>query len=222
MNRAFSLLDVKNLDEERRIISGMASTPTPDRAGDIVDPLGAEFLPDLPLFMYHDSHQTVGRVRFGTPTAGGIPYTATIPKVLEEGRLRDRVDEAWQMLKYKLITGVSIGFRPFKDEVERLATGGLRFKKYELLELSIVPVPMNPGVSIEQIRAAAFGLGGRPAAARQAKPVVRLDSPAQKGRPIVYLGSGPGASSKKPGVVYLDTQSGKSSAGARKRVVYLR
>jgi hypothetical protein len=40
---ATSALVLKSIDAERREIQGMASTPTVDRVGDIVEPLGAKF-----------------------------------------------------------------------------------------------------------------------------------------------------------------------------------
>lgn len=38
--RAYSLIKVKSVNEERREITGIASTPTPDRSLDIVEPGG--------------------------------------------------------------------------------------------------------------------------------------------------------------------------------------
>jgi phage head maturation protease len=152
LNRAYSIVDLKSVDDEQRVIRGMASTPSVDRMGDIVEPLGARAASDIPLFLYHDSNQTVGRTRLGKPTKAGIPFEASIPHVKEAGRLKDRVDEAWQMLKYRLITGVSIGFRPMADGVERMKDGGMRFKDFEILELSLVPVPAQAEATITSIK----------------------------------------------------------------------
>jgi hypothetical protein len=43
MDRAYSILDVKEMTEgdEFVTITGIASTPTPDRMGDVVEPMGA-------------------------------------------------------------------------------------------------------------------------------------------------------------------------------------
>ena len=35
MNRAYSILSVKAVDDDRRVISGMATTPAVDRVGDV-------------------------------------------------------------------------------------------------------------------------------------------------------------------------------------------
>jgi hypothetical protein len=152
MDRAYSLITVKEMDDERRVIRGMATTPEVDRMGDIVDPFGVKVAEDIPLFLYHDSNQTVGRASFGKATKDGIPFTAVLPVVKEAGRLKDRVDEAWQMVKYRLITGVSIGFRAMEDGYERLKNGGLKFTATEVLELSLVPVPANAGATITGIK----------------------------------------------------------------------
>src|SRR5688572_5209983 len=43
LDRAWSTLTVKSVDTERREIEGIASTPSVDRVGDIVEPMGAKF-----------------------------------------------------------------------------------------------------------------------------------------------------------------------------------
>jgi hypothetical protein len=41
MKRAYSIIEVKAVSEEERTIEGIATTPTPDRVGDVVEPEGA-------------------------------------------------------------------------------------------------------------------------------------------------------------------------------------
>lgn len=151
-SKAYSLFEVKALDDEKREIRGMASTPTPDRVGDIVDPMGMEFEPDMPFLLYHDRTMPVGRVKFGKPTPKGIPFTATLPFVKEEGIVKQRVDEAWHSVKYKLITGVSIGFRTLNDAYEILKGGGIKFLKTEVMELSLVVIPANAEATITSVK----------------------------------------------------------------------
>ncbi len=45
--RAYSLLEIKAVNEDERTITGIASTPATDRDGDVVEPKGAVF--KLPL-----------------------------------------------------------------------------------------------------------------------------------------------------------------------------
>lgn len=202
IHRAYSILEVKEFDGEQRVIRGLATSPVPDRAGDIVEPMGVKVAPDIPLFLYHDSTKTVGRARFGKPTKAGIPFEATLPKISEPGLLKDRVDEAWQLVKYKLVTGVSIGFRVMNDAYERLKDGGIRFIETEVLELSIVPVPMHQLAQIETIKSADQAARRAALGAQRGMPVVRLDKPAHAGA------ASPGDSGAQPprrkGVVYLN------------------
>src|SRR5262245_54314257 len=114
--RAYSILNVKKVDDGSRVIEGIATTPTPDRLGDIVDPMGARFKLPMPLLWHHDSRKPVGLVTFAKPTKAGIPFKATIEKTSEPGTLKDRLDEAWQSVKLGLVRAVSIGFAGLKWE----------------------------------------------------------------------------------------------------------
>lgn len=152
--QAYSLLTVKSVDEERRIVRGMATTPTVDRVGDVVVPEGVVFRGPINLHLYHKHEMPVGNVEFGRPTKAGIPFTATIPDVVEAGTVRERVNEAWHSVKYRLLGAVSIGFRAMEDGVELLKSGGLKFTKWEMLELSLVSVPANPDAVIQSFKTA--------------------------------------------------------------------
>lgn len=152
MNRAYSLLTVKEMDDELRIITGMATTPEPDRMGDIVDPLGAVFEKEIPLLWQHRHDSPVGITEFGKPTKSGIPFKATIARIVEDGQLKQMVDMAWQSVKAGLVRGVSIGFRPLAYEY--LDKGGVRFNESEIYELSLVTIPANSGATIQAIKSA--------------------------------------------------------------------
>ncbi|MFU3207573.1 phage major capsid protein [Pseudomonas aeruginosa] len=170
MNRAYSVLNIKALDDEQRVITGVATTPSPDRVGDIVEPMGVEFKNPLPLLWQHEHDKPVGTVQFDQPTDKGITFTARLADVKDEGKLKDRIDEAWQSLKANLVRGVSIGFRPI--EYSWLDEGGIRFIKSEVFELSLVTIPANAEATINTIKSldrkqlAALGT--------KAAPVVRV------------------------------------------------
>lgn len=175
MKRCYSFLQIKSFDEDLRVIEGIATSPEPDRVGDIVEPLGVNFKNPSPLLWMHMHDKPVGTVNFGKPTKAGVPFKAQIAKIAEPGTLKNRVDEAWQSVKSGLVSAVSIGFRALEDGIEFLESGGIRFTKTELLELSLVTVPANAEAVIENIKSidrqalAASGL--------IAKPVVKLVSP---------------------------------------------
>lgn len=151
MPRAYALLQVKSVDDDRREISGIATTPKADRTGDIVEPLGVKFRNPLPLLLHHDKTQPVGFAQFKRPTADGVAFTAHIASIDEPGTLKDRLDTAWQSIKAGLLPGVSIGYLATEPPT-LIKTGGLRFTKTEVIELSLVTVPANVEATILTIK----------------------------------------------------------------------
>ena len=151
MKKAYSLLQVKSFDAEQRIIKGIASTPSPDRSDDIVDPQGAKFALPIPFLWQHTHSQPIGEVTEAVVTDKGIEVTVQIAKIEEEGKLKDRIDEAWQSIKSGLVKGLSIGFRGITvEDIPR--SWGLHFKEWEWFELSAVTVPANAEASITEIK----------------------------------------------------------------------
>jgi len=151
MNRAYSLIEVKSLDDSKRVFSGWATTPEPDRMLDTINPLGAKFANPLVLLHQHDSDRPIGRVTFKKPTAKGIEFEAEIPVIDEPGPLKDRVDTAWGELKHGLVRAVSIGFRSMKHAHRQ--DGGIDFDEVEIVELSTVSVPANARAIIHTVKA---------------------------------------------------------------------
>jgi len=154
MDRAYTLLDVKAVDPDRRTFSGIASTPELDRQGHVVDPAGVQFRNPVPLLLHHDQQRPVGAVTL-TATPHGILFEATLPQIDSPGRLRDRVDEAWHSIKAGVLTGVSIGYRLIDGATERLKSGGLKLLKTEIFELSLVTIPANAQASILLVKSLA-------------------------------------------------------------------
>ena len=77
-DRAYSRLVVKRLDVETRTITGIASTPSADRVGDVVSPKGATFVLPLPFLWQHDQRAPIGRVIKARVTDEGIEITAQL------------------------------------------------------------------------------------------------------------------------------------------------
>jgi HK97 family phage prohead protease len=171
-SRAYSVLDMKGIDSEKREIRGIATTPTPDRYGDIVDPLGVRFMNPMPLLHQHDQKLPVGSVEFGRATKEGVPFVASLPRIEEPGPLKDRVDTAWGEIKAGLVRAVSIGFNAIKHTT--LKSGGIHFLESEVLELSLVTIPANADARIGSIKH--FDLMAREAATGHPipRPGVRL------------------------------------------------
>jgi len=150
IQRAYSALTCKSADDSKRIIRGIATTPSPDRMSDIVESMGLRFKNPMPLLLQHDHSSPVGLVRFQPATKKGIEFEAQLPFIVEPGVLQNRVEEAWQSVKYGLIPAVSIGFRP--TAYEPLPSGGLRFTEGEVIELSLVTIPANADALITAVK----------------------------------------------------------------------
>lgn len=174
VQRAYAVLELKAVDVEQRVLTGIATTPSTDRMGDIVEPDGAEFNLPLPLLWQHDSDQPVGWVTAAKATASGINVTAKIAQIDEPGTLKDRIDAAWQSLKSGLVRGLSIGFAPI-EESDISGTWGTRFTKWEWLELSCVTIPANQDASIQTIKSLDVGLMAdkKPAGVSASRRVVK-------------------------------------------------
>ena len=176
IHRAYSMLEVKEVSEDRREIEGMATTPTADRYGDIVDPMGAVFAKQMPLLWQHRHSEPVGWATFGKPTKAGIPYKAKFAKTDKPGIVRDMLEMAWDYVRLGLVRGVSIGFKSIAHEY--MEGGGLKFNEWECLELSAVTIPANSEATIAAIKSidrktlAAIGRSG---------PVMLVRSPGASG-----------------------------------------
>lgn len=164
VTRAYSTLTLKAVDEDKRLIEGVASTPVVDRVGDIIEPQGAQFKLPIPLLWQHRPDQPIGHVVSATATKSGIQIRAQIAK-----DVLPRIDEAWTLIKAGLVRGLSIGFRPLENGVESIkGSFGVRYKQWEWLELSAVTIPANADASITTIKS--FDVGC-PAALGTDRPV---------------------------------------------------
>lgn len=183
--RAYSLLEIKSVNEESRVIRGVATTPNTDRMGDVIEPLGVKFTNPMPLLWQHKSDKPVGLATFDKPTKNGIDFEASLAKIGEPGVLKDRIDEAWQSLKAGLVRGVSIGFRPI--EYSFIEKGGVRFSETEVLELSLVTVPANQDATITLIKSIDAGLRAAKGIAQPADPqpgATGKQKPAHRAKPM--------------------------------------
>lgn len=150
VQRAYSVFDVKSMKEDGDLVwlEGVATTPTPDRMGDIVEPDGAKFKLPIPLLWQHDARSPLGLVEEATVSKDGITVRGWIRK-----NVTPRIDEALKLIAAGLVRGFSIGFRGLPDGVEEIkGTWSLRFKEWEWLELSAVTIPANAEASIQTIK----------------------------------------------------------------------
>lgn len=197
MQRAYAVFEIKAMHDEengkKRKFSGIATTPTTDRMGDIVEPKGAEFQLPIPLLWQHNSNDPIGWITGAKVTAKGIEVEGEVAAIESPASLKERLDTAWAMLQSKLVRGLSIGFQS-KEAARIEGTYSYRYLKWMWLELSAVTIAANAEASITAIKSAD-------------RLVLRSVSGAQKGKGIVRLDPRPGVPGqqpdRRPGAVYL-------------------
>lgn len=188
MDRAFSTLEIKALDEESGTITGIASTPSADRMDDVVMPKGVKYQLPIPLLWQHNHGDPIGEVTSATVTDKGIEIVARVAL-----GVTDEIDRYWKLLKAGLVRGLSIGFRGL-DAEQIEGSWGVRFKSWEWLELSAVTIPANAEASIATVKefaakpeqAVAVQPIDPPAASGKKRAVVKLNDPARvRAKPFV-------------------------------------
>jgi HK97 family phage prohead protease/HK97 family phage major capsid protein len=152
MNRAYSTIEIKNVNEDQRIIEGIATTPQTDRMGDIVEPRGAKFSLPIPFLWQHRHDSPIGHVTHAKVTDDGISVRVQLAKTDEPGELKNLLDLAWQSIKLGLVRGLSIGFAPIGEPEVIKGTWGFRFKEWDWVELSGVTIPANVGANIAAVK----------------------------------------------------------------------
>lgn len=145
--------ETKLMAEATGEISGVAwKFATADRIGDVIEKgaFAKATLP-LPMLFGHDMSDPVGTWDVAEEKADGLYLTG---KMLIEEVARAR--EVHALVKAGAVRGISIGF------VTRKATtrpgGGRTIKSLELLEASLVVVPMHPGAKVTSAKSAVEAL----------------------------------------------------------------
>lgn len=130
---------LKDMGNGTLTLTGIASSNTVDRVGDVVEPDGAVLALPVPFLLGHDHAHPLGQVTTARKLGNSIEIIATLYKGVSP-----RIDEAIRLIQLGLYPGLSIGFRGIKSEPMGGARGGIRFTEWELLEVSAVTVPANP------------------------------------------------------------------------------
>lgn len=156
MQRAYSLLEIKSIDEDARTFEGIATTPSTDRMDDIVEPKGAVFKLPIPMLWQHGRGSIpdpIGWIVQAKPSDSGIEVRGQMAKPGADypQTLRDDLNKAWVMVRDKLVRGLSIGFNPLESsDIE--GSWGRRFTKWDWLELSPVAIAANQDASIQTVK----------------------------------------------------------------------
>jgi HK97 family phage prohead protease len=128
-------------DREIRVV---ASDRTVDRIGDVMEPGGCKldnFRNNPIVLANHDPDQPLGTAEAEIKSDRLEALITFAPPGLSK-----MADEWCGLCKAGILGAMSVGFSPI--EFERIKEGGLRYTKWELLELSVVSVPANPNAII--------------------------------------------------------------------------
>jgi HK97 family phage major capsid protein/HK97 family phage prohead protease len=101
----------------------------------------------MPLLFHHDQSTPVGEITHAELRNGQWHVRGTIRQIAEPGFVKDITDRAWHNVKYKLMRGLSIGFKPLKQKANR-------FIEWAWHELSIVTLPSNSDCTVSAVRSA--------------------------------------------------------------------
>ncbi|MEH6891169.1 HK97 family phage prohead protease [Bacillus sp. JJ864] len=128
--------------EQERILRFIGSCEHADRDGDVILASGWELdnYKKNPVFLWaHDySKPPIGRAINVFREADKLIFDIEFP----EKEIYEFADQVYDLYKRGFINATSVGF--IGKEGEPLPTGGTKFTRQELLELSAVPVPSNP------------------------------------------------------------------------------
>lgn len=162
--------EIKAAEDGRMI----ATTPSVDRDKDRVMPMGAQLdnFVKNPVLMYghnyRDPWALIGKVGDLQVDSSGITF---LPELRDPASDSDPMTVIRALWDQKLLRAASIGFNPTKWMENEV--GGRDFVEWELLEISIVPIPANQNA----LRLAAkaiddSGSGEELAITQPAQPVV--------------------------------------------------
>ncbi len=147
MERLFCI-ETKLASDDQGIVTGIAwRFDQPDRIGDMIEPGALKGAAPLPLLFQHDAADPVG-------VWTDIAETDTALQL--KGRLLvddvARAREVRALVKAGAVRGISIGFNTKKAIVR--PGGGRTIKSAELLEASLVVIPMHAGARITSAKSA--------------------------------------------------------------------
>lgn len=150
MDRLF--FETKILADETGAIEGLAwPFGTPDRVGDVIEKgaFAGASLP-LPMLFGHDPNDPVGAWTEATEAADGLRLKGNL---LVEDVARAR--EVHALVKAGAVRGLSIGFLAKKAAPRK---GGRTITALDLIECSLVTVPMHPGARVTSAKSAVEAL----------------------------------------------------------------
>lgn len=144
-------IPISKIDEEQRIVTGIATSEALDSQGDIMD--------------YDASKRAfsdwVGNIReMHNPVAVGkaidVQFDDENKQVILSAKISQSADgeNAWMKVKEGVLTGFSIGGRVSKIVKDKAVEGANRVVEYMLSETSLVDNPANPDAKLLMVKSA--------------------------------------------------------------------
>lgn len=151
MDRLF--IETKVFADDAGAISGIAwPFASADRVGDMIEPGAFKGIKlPLPMLFGHDGNDPVGVWDTATEKSDGLYLTG---KLLIDDLPRAR--EVRALVKSGAVRGISVGF--ITRKANSRAGGGRTIKSLDLLEASLVTIPMHPGARVTSAKSAVEAL----------------------------------------------------------------
>jgi HK97 family phage prohead protease len=147
-------LEIKSdigVDDAGSIVGVAWPFGSPDRSGDVIEK-GAFIAPaHLPMLFQHNPAEPIGVWDTIAEDDKGLTVKG---RLLVDDVARAR--EVRALVQAKAITGLSIGYRT--RNAKPRPTGGRIIKSLELVEISLVSVPMHPGARVTGAKSASVAL----------------------------------------------------------------
>lgn len=151
MDRLF--IETKILASDDGEVSGVAwKYDQADRIGDVIEPGAfAKAAFPLPMLFGHDHNDPVGTWEAGEDKSGAWHIKG---RLLVDDVARAR--EVRALVKSGAVRGISVGF--ITKQAKTRPGGGRTIKTLELLEASLVTLPMHPGARVTSAKSAVDAL----------------------------------------------------------------
>ena len=144
-------IPISKIDEEQRIVTGIATTEALDSQGDIVDY-------DASKKAFAD-WQGIGNIReMHEPVAIGkaidVQFDDAKKQVIVSAKISESSDgeNTWTKIKEGVLSAYSIGGRIFEVTKDKAVEGADRIIDYALTELSLVDNPANPEAQLVMVK----------------------------------------------------------------------
>lgn len=172
--------EIKQVEEESRVLRFVISTGTPDRDRDVITPEGWDLrhYKKNPIIAWSHSYVSelpIARAKKIRVEDGKLVAEAEFAPAEFNERYNPLAESVFQMLKAGFLNATSVGFKPKKyayNEDRR----GVDFFEQELLEFSVCALPSNPDCLVE---ARAAGIDVEPIR-EWAKAILESGEPQQK------------------------------------------